>query len=688
MPFLSTKTTRASTRLILVVSIWVIFTSGNAGAFSLASWMPSEGSFALGQWQGGLVAGYEWEDQQLTSGGTTTSEVRNRFDEDLHLRNNDFYIVDPRLIDASAGCDIDFFQESDKFSGSSNSQDGTLIGWDAVATFLEEMPYTATVFSHRYQGDLSTDFGGQTSILNQSFGGMFNLRQDSFLRESLPYFHADVYARQEDVDQSTTQFGQTYTDDETRDVAGLDAYKGFLTGDLDFNYQFVNDRYTGSISNSYTTNWAGLTYSLDFGPALNRRLDSQITYLSRDGDGESEQFLYADNRVRIDHFTNLSTTYEDLFVYTDSQGQWDASNMASFEIQHHLYQNLVNSLTLQGFYEMLSQGHRDFGAVEHNTGYNRSIPWGGNIFFGGDERYQIEQDHVNGPITVLDEKHTAPPFFGPGLGFTLGSPFVVTSTIVMYDTRGGARIPTVLGVDYVLVPQGQLTEIVILPTTLKILPGDPLEVSYSYVVGPTGRYSTTSLSADGGVTFGWIGFFLSHQQTSQSMQSGQGAQYLYSMHEETGQLNLQRDWEWVYARAVATYEIYHTRSQSTGSFDYTLQDYGEFFTFRPGWSTILNLDGNEMFTDYTDSGQTSSFLDFEASLDRFLSSGNFFTTFASARQVSQSDFPTETDYEVGMRANFRYGKIYVWPWFSWIYRKYGSTESNDPHLMIKIGRDL
>ena len=162
-----------------------------------------------------------------------------------------------------------------------------------------------------------------------------------------------------------------------------------------------------------------------------------------------------------------------------------------------------------------------------------------------------------------------------------------------------------LGVDYVLVPQGQLTEIVILRPRVKILPGDPLEVSYSYVVGPTGRYSTTSLSADGGVTFGWIGFFLSHQQTSQSMQSGQGAQYLYSMHEETGQLNLQRDWEWVYARAVATYEIYHTRSQSTGSFDYTLQDYGEFFTFRPGWSTILNLDGNEMFTDYTDSAAKS-----------------------------------------------------------------------------------
>src|SRR5208337_4724845 len=105
---------------------------------------------------------------------------------------------------------------------------------------------------------------------------------------------------------------------------------------------------------------------------------------------------------------------------------------------------------------------------------------------------EIDQDHTQGPVTVLDEKHTAPSFFGAGIGFTLADPFVVTSTIVMYDTalRTG-RVLTQLGVDYNLVQQGQLTQIVIIPTSLIIHPGDPLEVSYSYIAGPSGRYSTT-----------------------------------------------------------------------------------------------------------------------------------------------------------------------------------------------------
>src|ERR1019366_4930884 len=123
-----------------------------------------------------------------------------------------------------------------------------------------------------------------------------------------------------------------------------------------------------------------------------------------------------------------------------------------------------------------------------------------------DGRYEIDQDHISGPIAVVDEQHTAPPFFGPGIGFTLNNPFAVTASIVMFDTRGGARIPTTAGVDYTIVSQGQLTQIVILPTTVVILPGDPLTVSYSYVVAPNGRYSTTTWSAGAGVTFGWMAF--------------------------------------------------------------------------------------------------------------------------------------------------------------------------------------
>lgn len=688
MPSLSAKATRASSRLILVVSILVTFASGNAYAFSLLSWFPSEGNFALGEWQGAVIGGYEWEDQQTTQGGRTSSFLRNRFDEEVDLRNDGFYLLDPRLLIFNAGTALDFYQESDKLNGVNQHQDGTLIGWDVDATLLGEMPYSATFLSHQNQANNSTLFGGQTESLNQNFGMIAKLREDSFLRDVLPYFKADVYARQEESDETTTQLGQTFKLNETRDLAGFDADKGFQTGDLDLSYQFINDSYAGSIPFSFVSNWATFDYSLDFGPTLNRRWDSRVSYLTRSGSGVSESFLYADERLHIDHFDNLSTDYEYLFVNTDTQGQENTSNTATFQLRYRPYQNLINTFILQGSYTAITQGHTDFGAVELNSTYNHPIPWGGTFTLGGDGRYELDQDHVTGPITVLDEKHTAPPFFGPGIGFTLNLPFVITSTIVMYDTRGGARIPTRLGVDYIIAQQGQLTKIVILPTTLVIAPGDPLEVSYSYVAAPSGRYSTTGLSGEVGVGFGWISLSFSHQQSNQSMLSGQGSQYLYSTRQEAGQINLHRGWEFFDARTTALYEIYHTQSPSYGSFDYTMQNYGQYLIFRPGWSTILHVDGNEMLTDYAQSRLHDSELDFEASLDRFFASGNYVTAFAQARQAKETHFPTETDYEAGMRGNFRYGKIFIWPWFSWIERTYSPTKTNDPHIMLKIGREL
>ena len=211
------------------------------------------------------------------------------------------------------------------------------------------------------------------------------------------------------------------------------------------------------------------------------------------------------------------------------------------------------------------------------------------------------------------------------------------------------------------------------------------------MAGASGRYSTTSLGANAGVTFGWIALNFSHQQLNQSLQSGTGAQFLYDYHQENAQLDVHKEWEWFDARGLALYQIFHTRSQATGTFDYTLQNYGEYLTFRPWWTTntTAHLDGSETFIDYTiQPTRETTYLNLEASLDRFFSSGNYFTMFGRALQITQTDFETESDYEVGVRGNFRYGKIYIWPWFSWIEREYGPTKVNDPHIMIKIGRDL
>ncbi len=689
MPSLSTNAIRTSSRLVLAAFILVIFMSGNVCAFSLSSLVPSEGDFNLGQWQGGAAGAYEWDDTQTSSSGGSTSVTRNRFDEIFYLRNNGSYFIDPRLLVSSSGCNFDFFQEDDKYSSSTGHTNGTLIGWDTNYTLLPEMPYTATFFSHRTQTDNSTDFGGTTDSTDQIIGAIASLRENSFLSGAFPHFSGDVYANEIESDQTTSQLGESYKNDETRDTVGADGYKGFETADLDVNWQFINDKYTGSARYSFITNWLSTNYSLDFGPTLNRNWTSQISYLTRSGEGTDESFLYGDEKLRIDHFKNLSTIYEYLVTYNDSNGQSDLSNNANFQVQYRPFRNLVSTFTLQGFYETLSPGgHLDFGAVELNQDYTHPIPLGGILSLGGDGRYEIDQNHTSGPITVLNEQHTAPAFFGPGIGFDLNNPLVVTSTIVMYDTRGGARIATTPGVDYVIAAQGQFTQIVILPTTLVILPGDPLVVNYSYVAGVSGRYSTTTLEGDVGLTFSWIALSFAHTQSSESLQSGTGGEFLTSTHQETARVDLHKDLEWVDADTNALYQVYHTRSYES-VLNYTMENFGQYLTFRPASSTTLRVDGTETFTDFTDPTKHTSALAFETALDRaFSGSGNYLTVFARALQLRESLEPTEKDYETGLRAEFRYGKFYVQPWFSWVQRSYFPTKVNDVRIMLRIGREL
>ena len=382
---------------------------------------------------------------------------------------------------------------------------------------------------------------------------------------------------QEESDESTTQLGQTYKLDETRDILGYEADKGFQTADLDFYYQYISDSYTGNERFAFDTQWVNLNYSLDFGPDLNRRWDSRINYYTTSG-AFAQSFLYADERLHIDHFQNLSTNYEYLLSNTSAEGQTDTSQTGTFQLQHRLYQSLVTTLTLQGFYDTLTQGERDFYAVELTPNYSRSIPWGGTLYLDGDGRYEIDDNHLSGSqVRVINEQHAATPS-----GFTLNQPFVATSTIVVVDIRGGGRLPCQLDIDYDVTQLGTLTQIVPIPTSHIIQPGDPLEVSYSYQVAAHGRYSTTTLVGNAGMTFSWIDFNLQHQQIDENLLSGQGGQFLYNLHQDQGRVEVHHEWEPVDARANALYQIYDSDSELF-TLKYTLQNYGQYLTFRPGW---------------------------------------------------------------------------------------------------------
>src|SRR5208337_361516 len=81
-------------------------------AFSLQDY---EGGVQLGTWEGSLEGGYQFEDQNSSSPGSSLSETRNRFDQLMKIRNQDIYVIDPRLLVADAGFDLDSYQEQDRY---------------------------------------------------------------------------------------------------------------------------------------------------------------------------------------------------------------------------------------------------------------------------------------------------------------------------------------------------------------------------------------------------------------------------------------------------------------------------------------------------------------------------------------------------------------------------------------------
>ena len=117
-------------RLVLFAMLFAAITlpaSEIKAAFSLQDY---EGGLQLGQWRGSLEGGYQFEDEESSSAGTSFGLTRNRFDELAKIANEGFYFLDPRFITGSAGLDLDLFQEEDRgSSGSGVYSDGTLWGY-------------------------------------------------------------------------------------------------------------------------------------------------------------------------------------------------------------------------------------------------------------------------------------------------------------------------------------------------------------------------------------------------------------------------------------------------------------------------------------------------------------------------------------------------------------------------------
>lgn len=620
---------------------------------SLESWSDA---FQRGRWTGNIGLSFNGQRERLRDPDGNTHAFATRItDETITIRNEDFGLIDRRLMSGTIGLTAGVQQFRQAVDEAASSEHETLIAYNVDLAFLGETPYRSNLYANRSESTTALVSGGTTKTEQENRGLILRWGENSLLRTRniLPYFSASLEARQERDNETTRIEDALFRRNDQRDSLTLDAHNGTEVSDLSLRYTAARLKDFISETNSYRDQTASAVYSLDFGPTLNWRWDSTLDYYDRHGaDQGALSTANVSEGLVIDHYDNLSTAYNYQFSRQASPDGTVTAQNAGMLVQHRLYENLTTVAGISGFKQTLPTGKADSRSAQLNFSYNHGIPWGGQLTAGLGGSYAIADSHVpGGTVPVVDAPYTAPPSLGAGAGFQLKDPFIDTSTLSIVDVKGGARIPTVVNVDYLVVVDGFRTTIQPLPTSVIIMPNDRLEVSYVYSVPPDLKYRITTRFANAGFFWQWISLDFSHDQSDSTPLTAGDASLLVSERHDSARLTLNGSWENLQARGDAT--VLRVRGNLLEYDNVTLDGFIHYSVTPDLW---LALSANRYHTDYTLPVRKvtgdSIRLDLNYTWEGWLA-----TAYALQRNYSDSQAPSEKYQEAGAKLHRRWLKL-------------------------------
>ncbi|HVN84670.1 MAG TPA: hypothetical protein VMW17_07485 [Candidatus Binatia bacterium] len=619
--------------------------------------------WGLGRWQGEGTFFLDWENQDDKRAQTKYETIL--FQERLGLRNLGAFLIDPRFLTLDLGGSFGLSQEDNLAANQAPLRvgDGTLYDYAFDGLFLSDQPYVLSAFANRSQNRLTQGFGGESNTSFESRGGVLEFREGSFLENyGIFNFSSLLDVHQEFLNEDSSVFGSPFKRDESRNIVRYHTHKGGETSDVDLRYEFndVSDPLNPTdVFNSHTVR---ALHSIDFGPTLNRRLDSVAYYFVRTGSGPGT-FLSVDEGLHIDHQSNLATDCRYSFSQSDSEGAGvTTTNGGNLGVVHQPYRQLTTTLYIDGAVQSFPTGDRDIYGGQGGVAYRRSLPWHGQLFVDTSVGYHIDDNNfTSSEINVVDEPHTAPPVFGAGAGFTLNNSFVVNESIVMVDVRGGSRLPTELDVDYVLSQEGSLTKIIPLPGSPVIRPNDPLEVSYTYNIDPSIKYATTTWNIRTGADFDWVAAWYEHALSDQSRLAGEASpQFLINQNIDRLKLDLRQQWNNLRALGSVAYEIVNSTVVDSRTWRFA-----QSLMYQPRPELIAQISGDEYLTHYPSESRTANSYLVRSTLDWFVPPGITISAFAGYRVFQETDVASDEIVESGIRAHWTYQNLDISPSFTW-----------------------
>jgi hypothetical protein len=604
-------------------------------------------------------------------------------DEGLTVRNDGWYVLDPRLLTGTASVRFGWQQSRQDAGDQGTSQDGDLTDYYFNVTLLPEKPYNAMLKAAQSEFVTSHAGGGTTASTHSTHGATLYLRESSILREKevAPYFSASLLSEQEDLDETTTNAGQQFRRDEQRDRLEFTAHNGFETGDLTVSLEQLDLENRINTNGSYRSRTADVSYSVDFGQNLTRHSDTQFNYNHRTGDFGSET-LDLDEHLFFEHNAFLSSSLYYLLQDVDASDGSSTSQRLDGSVQYLPFLNVSTDVGAYG-----SRIDYDTGTVEAQGGYagvtyNHGLPKGGVLTASLDGGLSYtDSELTSSAVPVVDSPYQAPPELGAGAGFVLNETDVVAETIVVFDVRGGARLATAVDVDYEIEVEGNRTKIVPLATSAVIQGGDPLEVSYSYLRDPSleSRVATQSyfVSAD----WDWITVSLSHDLTRQDPLSGQESTLLSDQDRTTLRVDLRRDWgDW---RALGNARAARYRDERLNYDEVRLN---ENLTWRPSYDWQLTLDASQTQSKFLDSDRTNRHYDTRLGGTWHSRRGWWADGYLSWRTEQDTESETETVTESFLRVRRNWPQLTVSCSVSVGRRDRGPVQTTYENLQLNITR--
>ena len=621
---------------------------------------------------------------------TTAEGQDSRFNstqlqERLALRQTGSSLYDPRLFTFSLGGEFGLSPDWSEWDGGRAVRRGTLWGYDTVANLLPQAATSLDLFAMRQHDLLSRELATLSESVNEQRGMTLSARR-------LPIPSTLTVQRELQEEESHTGDVAIQRED-WRTIMTYEGQRGWLNRELNLRAELIDLSAVATPSLSYQSREGVLRYGADSGPELNRHWESTLRAFSRTGNTQLST-LTVDEAIQVDHRDTLWSDYHYLLNANETSGRRSTSQNLGARLHHRLYDSLTTTVGGDLLRQALTGGTEHVLRSQADVDYLKQLPWHGRLRAGMGTTMAYQQDRFEGTESfVPQEVHdVASPV---ALPITVDHASATSSSLVVTKIAlgplpigciapSGPPVPLVLGRDYTLLTVNNFLQIIPIAcsgASPGINPGDTLGVEYDFRVSPSVDFTTNGWRANLNLEYPWIRPYLAHEQTMQSLLSGQDDGRLEDQRSQAVGLEVGGQMPRLQVNLLG--ELSRYTAERT-AYDRARSTQWLSCAIRP--EVTLSLSAEQSFFNFLEPAhQATHFLE-QGTLTYAPGPGLLIDVSASRRAVTDTLLPNERNLEVGLNLRWFIRKLEVLPvlrWFTW---QRGGTRAREYRVFLRAVR--